>query len=164
MLRASPATSALACVEKGRLSVDRGVHDSNDRPLERGERRRVLLAEDDGPLRDLLAEVLRADGHEVVEARDGVELLAHIENALVRRWQRADAFVIVADIHMPGFGGLDVLAMLRVANCATPVILITGFGDDEVRDEARELGAVAVLDKPFALDALRAAVQEIPTC
>ncbi|HZP43851.1 MAG TPA: response regulator [Candidatus Binatia bacterium] len=140
----------------------RRVHDSESRPPSRGVRRRVLLAEDDAPLRGLIAEVLRADGHEVLEARDGVELLAQIEAALVRRWQRADAFVIVADVHMPGFSGLDVLSMLRVARCATPVILITGFGDDETREEARELGVVAVLDKPFPLDALRAAVQEIP--
>lgn len=122
----------------------------------------MLLAEDDAPLRALLADVLRADGHEVLEARDGVELLAHIDAALVRQWHRADAFVIVADVHMPGLGGLDVLSMLRVACCATPVILITGFGDEETHAEARGLGAVAVLDKPFALDALRAAVQEIP--
>lgn len=122
--------------------------------------RRVLLAEDDAALRRLLAEVLRQDGYEVVEARDGVELLAEIDATLVARWERSDAFVVVADVHMPGFSGLDVLAVLRCAHCATPVILITAFGDAETREEAHELGAVAVFDKPFNLDDLRAALEE----
>ena len=61
---------------------------------------------------------------------------------------------------MPGLTGLDVLAILRCANWATPVILITAFGDEATHAEGRELGAVAVFDKPFNVDALRATVLE----
>lgn len=126
--------------------------------LRKGARSRVLLAEDDGPLRALIAGVLEGDGYEVVEAKDGLELLANIEAALVG--DQRPFFVVVADVHMPGLTGLDVLAILRCSFVAAPVILITAFGDDDTRAEAWELGASAVFDKPFELEELRAAVLE----
>jgi DNA-binding response OmpR family regulator len=120
----------------------------------------VLLAEDDAAFRRLIASVLEAEGYEVVQAVDGVELLAKLESVLTARRQRPDAFLVVADVRMPGLSGLDVLAILRCANCATPVILITAFGDETTHMEGRELGAAAVFDKPFDVDALRGAVLE----
>ena len=123
-------------------------------------RRRVLLAEDDTTLRCLIASALRADGYEVLEAGDGIELLANVESTVAARRTRPDDVLIVADVQMPGLSGLDVLAILRCAFWAAPVILITGFGDEETHAEARELGATAVFDKPFDLDALRSAALE----
>ena len=125
-----------------------------------GRRRRVLVAEDDAALRRMIATVLRADGYEVIEAGDGLELLGHIESILAGERARSDEFVILADVNMPGLTGMDVLAILRCTFAATAVILMTAFGDREVYAEARELGAAAVLDKPFNLDALRAIVVE----
>ena len=121
--------------------------------------RRVLLAEDDASLRQLLASVMRADGYEVIEVADGVQLLDAVERTLAKR-DRPDGFLIVADIHMPGLTGLDVLAVLRCAYASTPVVLITAFPDQEARAEARDLGAVAMLAKPFSVDELRAVVLE----
>jgi CheY-like chemotaxis protein len=125
-----------------------------------GRRRLVLLAEDDAAFRRLIASVLAGEGYEVVEAADGLALLAHIESILTVRRERADSFLVVADIRMPGLTGLDVLAILRCANRTTPVILITAFGDEATHAEGRELGAAAVLDKPFNVQELRAAVVE----
>ena len=68
--------------------------------------------------------------------------------------------IVISDVRMPGLTGLDVLAILRCANWATPVILITAFGDEATHAEGRELGAVAVFDKPFNVEQLRAAVLE----
>jgi CheY-like chemotaxis protein len=137
------------------------MHDAGmagDAARKEGRRRLVLLAEDDAPFRGLIASVLADEGYEVVEAADGPALLAHIESTLNVRGEKADSFLIVADIRMPGLTGLDVLAILRCANRATPVILITAFGDEATHAEGRELGAVAVLDKPFNVQELRTAV------
>jgi CheY-like chemotaxis protein len=123
-------------------------------------RRLVLLAEDDAAFRRLLASILEEEGYEVVEAADGVELLAKIESTLTVGRARDDAFLVVADVRMPRLGGLDVLAILRCANSTTPVILITAFGDDATHAEGHELGALAVFDKPFSVDRLRTAVLE----
>lgn len=130
--------------------------------VETGRRRRrlVLLAEDDPAFRLLIASVLQQEGYEVVEAADGLALLANIEATLTLRRERADSFLIVADIRMPGLTGLDVLAILRCANRATPVILITAFGDEATHAEGQELGAAAVLDKPFNVEELRSTVVE----
>lgn len=121
-------------------------------------RRRVLVAEDDPSLRRLIVTVLEQAGYDVVAAADGVELLAQVEELVSAQHAPSDSFVIVTDVNMPKLTGLDVLAVLRCAFARTPVVLITAFGDAETRAEARELGAVTVLDKPFDLDALRSVV------
>jgi FixJ family two-component response regulator len=59
---------------------------------------------------------------------------------------------------MPRLSGLDLLAALRCSRWTTPVVLVTAYGDDETRAEARELGAAAFLDKPLDPEALRRAV------
>jgi CheY-like chemotaxis protein len=122
-------------------------------------RRRVIVAEDDPSLRRLIVTVLQEAGHDVIEAQDGVQLMEQIENLLTIQHAPSDSFVVVTDVNMPGLTGLDVLAIIRCALARTPVVLITAFGDAEVRAEARDLGAVTVLDKPFDLDALRAVVE-----
>jgi CheY-like chemotaxis protein len=111
---------------------------------------RILVAEDDVHMRRLVARALRTTGYRVVEAADGVEVLSRIESTI---WHdRHDVIrAVVADMNMPGLTGLDVLAALRCAEVDTPFILITAYGDANVRREARALGAAAVIDKPFGL-------------
>jgi CheY-like chemotaxis protein len=120
--------------------------------------RRILIAEDDREMRHLLASVLSRDGCQVVEAQDGRELLSHIGSLLLRSPDAIALDLIVSDVRMPGRSGLEVLAGLRRADWATPFILITAFGSDEIHREARRLGVAAVFDKPFELDELRASV------
>ena len=123
-------------------------------------RRHVLVAEDDPAMRDLIATVLRDDGYSVVAACDGSELLDRVGELAERQQAGTEAIaLIISDIRMPGLTGLDVLAALRCARWRTPVILITAFGSDESHSEAYQLGAVAVLDKPFSLERLRALVR-----
>jgi len=119
---------------------------------------RILVAEDDVHMRRLIAATLRAAGYRVVEACDGAEVLERVESTI---WhERHGLFgAIVADMNMPALTGLDVLAALRCAEIDTPFILVTAFGDEGVRAEAKWLGATAVLDKPFGLDALRSSVR-----
>ena len=119
---------------------------------------RLLLAEDDFELRELLACVLRADGHEVVEARDGNELWE-----LLSGESTADPrgfALVVSDVRMPGLTAFDVLSKLQRTVAETPVILITAFGDQTTHLRALRLGASRVFDKPFDCDELRDAVHE----
>src|SRR3954468_9054175 len=83
---------------------------------------RLLLAEDDFELRELLACVLRADGHEVVEACDGNELWALLSGESAGECPTPFALV-VSDVRMPGLSAFDVLVRLQRALSATPVIL-----------------------------------------
>ncbi|HEX7478476.1 MAG TPA: response regulator [Polyangiales bacterium] len=120
---------------------------------------RVMLAEDDTEMRNLLVAVLKRDGHELVEARSGSHLLDLLGTQLLHARDRPAADLIITDIRMPGASGLDVVAGLRHAGWATPVIFITAFGDAATHAQALRLGAKVVFDKPFDLDDLRMAVQ-----
>jgi CheY-like chemotaxis protein len=134
---------------------------SPERPVEAPSQpvrgRRVLVAEDDPDMRRLIAALLRMAGHKVIEAEDGSDVVDRLESTI---WSEHPELidVIVSDVQMPGLSGLDVLAALRCSNRKTPVVLITAFGNDTIRAEARELGAAAILDKPLDPDALKAAV------
>ena len=121
----------------------------------------VMLAEDDREMRELIASALAAEGYEVIEARDGSELLSRLQEVAKQPRGRETLAVVISDVRMPRLDGLDVLAALRCARWYTPVILITAFGDEEVHRVAHELGAVGVLDKPFSLADLRSLVHQI---
>jgi CheY-like chemotaxis protein len=118
----------------------------------------VLLADDDPEMRELIATPLREDGYSVVEAGDGIELIRAIH-----RFEASllPVGVIVTDIRMPGFSGLEMLEYLRYAGLRVPAILMTGFGDERTHREAQSLGAELVFDKPLDVDELRAAVARL---
>ena len=121
---------------------------------------RVLLAEDDLEMRRLLAWSLEHAGHEVVECADGITLLRKLSRP---GWmQAADPIdVVVSDIRMPGYTGLEVLASMREFEDCPPIILISAFADAAAREQARELGAAALLPKPFDQDELVEAVERL---
>ena len=118
-----------------------------------GGRPRVIVAEDSTEMRRLIASVLRSEGYRVTEARDGMELVDLIEASTLPDGEGLpDA--VVSDVRMPWLTGMDVLAALDVAGMRMPVILITAFGDAALHAEAQDLGAAAVLDKPFDVEEL----------
>lgn len=130
------------------------------RPPRAIAQRRVLLADPDAGLRRSLKRDLEADGYDVVEAEDGLELIHAISGDIELSSQRGADYtslgLIVADVHMPGFSGLEALAMLRNLEWPTPVILTTSHIDGGMDALANRLGAAAVLDKPFDIGDLRA--------
>lgn len=120
----------------------------------------VVLAEDDREMRMLVGATLRREGWDVVEASDGIDLLDCIAWVLETRAD-GDQCVLVSDVRMPGMSGLDALERLRGLGWPGGIILITAFGDAATHSRARDLGASAVLDKPFDLDALCDAIRQV---
>jgi CheY-like chemotaxis protein len=117
---------------------------------------KVLVADDDPDMRELVATTLRADGYDVREAADGNELLERLEQAFDDPGIRPD--VVLTDVMMPGLSGLGVLEALRRAQLHFPVVLMTVLKDPSVHIVAKRLGAVGVLGKPFDVDDLRTAI------
>jgi two-component system, OmpR family, response regulator MprA len=107
------------------------------------ERPRVLVADDDGSLRRMLARTLEAEGFEVALAVDGGDALAQAE--------RIAPDVIVLDVAMPGVDGLAACRRLRAKGLGTPILMLTAR--DAVSDRVAGLGAGAddYLVKPFAV-------------
>lgn len=101
---------------------------------------RILLVDDDVTLCELLSTYLSSEGFSVQCVYDGNAALTVLKQA-----NEIDA--VVLDIMMPGISGLDVLQQLRPA-IETPVIMLTGRGDDIDRIVGLEMGADDYLGKP----------------
>ncbi|RKH06406.1 response regulator [Corallococcus sp. CA053C] len=125
---------------------------------ESGRAPRILIADDQPEMRTLIRKMLVRRGYEVVEASDGPGLVQLLIEGLTADESRAPD-LIITDVRMPGFTGLEVLARLRREQWTTPVILITAFGDAQLHRDALRLGAACVLNKPFELEELRGAVE-----
>jgi len=124
---------------------------------------RVLLAEDDVEFRHLLATVLESDGYDVQQAAGGQQILEWLAYWSDLGSMDASCNLIISDIRMPGYSGLDVLTSLHCLGSQIPVIIITAFGDDATRRQAVRLGAAAFLSKPFDMDDLRTVVLNVAT-
>jgi DNA-binding response OmpR family regulator len=123
--------------------------------------RRVLLAEDDDDLRLGLAALLRFDGYEVYAVSDGVKLLDKLGSRWLTQALDSPADVIVTDLRMPGVNGLSIVEGLRAGGWQQPVIMMSAFGDDEVRARIGRIAGVVFLAKPFEPVALERALAEL---
>ena len=116
---------------------------------------RILIVDDDPESRDLLSEVLEANGYPQVEAvADGLAA----REALARD---NDCPIIIADLHMPKESGLDLLRNLRQQNAKHEIVLMSSFISATERKLAKDLGAYALLDKPFRLSELLQVVSQL---
>jgi CheY-like chemotaxis protein len=121
-------------------------------------RPRILVVEDDLDMRRLVSLMLEKDGYQVIQASNGVGLLAGME---LSTWSDpGDYFdVVVSDIQMPDLTALDVLQEVKEHRARVPVVLMTAYGGAQVRAKARALGVAAFLDKPLDWHELRLAVR-----
>ncbi len=122
-------------------------------------RETILVIEDEAEMRSLLAWALRRDGYHVFAFANGDDALTWLGPGVLDGDLERVPSAIVCDIRVPFVSGLDVLRSLRLCGERIPMIMITGFPDESTREEALQLGAHCVLDKPFSLDALRSQVR-----
>src|SRR5688572_8857075 len=114
---------------------------------------RILIADDEIAMRDMLSLACRLDGHQVQQAVDTASAIAAYAAF------RPD--LLLLDLSMPGGGGVEVLHQLRATHGAQvcPVIIITGYLDSLPEHMRTELGARAFIEKPFTMDTLRTTVR-----
>jgi CheY-like chemotaxis protein len=119
-------------------------------------RRRVLIIDDEAMVRDVLMQTLKTLGYEAHSVADGRETLAAVRNF------KPDALIL--DLVMPERDGFEILGELRVANAELPVVAMTGGGRmaaSQLLRLATMLGATKILPKPFSLEAVDTALQEV---
>jgi CheY-like chemotaxis protein len=114
---------------------------------------RVLVVDDCPEMRSALRRMLAPLAHEVCEARNGVELMAAVASSVLFD-------LIVTDIRMPWINGLGAAATLRRSGIDTPLILITGFSDDETGRQVEGLPRASLLRKPFSGEELLSAARQ----
>jgi DNA-binding NtrC family response regulator len=115
---------------------------------------RLLIAEDDADMRDLLREVLEEAGYETVLATDGRAALALIE----RETELLD--LILTDVQMPNVKGDELLRAARKIRAEAPVIVVTAFGSVEQAVEMVKAGAFLYVTKPFKTADLLATIHQ----
>lgn len=106
--------------------------------------KRVLVADDQPTVRELLRDLLEVEGFEVLESHDGPSTLAVVGES--------QPDLIILDHMMPEVTGLDVLRQLRGQGSSIPIIVLTAYGDDETAWQGWTAGASVLVDKPFDPD------------
>jgi two-component system, cell cycle response regulator CpdR len=113
---------------------------------------RILIAEDDEPVRGFVKRALEMDGHAVTAECDGAAALERLE-------AEGGAFdMLLSDIRMPLMDGIALALAAGRSFPKLPILLMTGFADQ--RERAHDLEAIIedVVTKPFSLAEIRAAV------
>ncbi len=106
----------------------------------------IAVVDDDEALCSSLVDLMRSIGYRA-------EPFSTAE-ALLMSPNRSGLHCIIADVHMPGMGGLNLLSELRGQGDMTPVVLITALTDRQLDQEAAARGALCLLRKPFEISSL----------
>jgi two-component system, OmpR family, KDP operon response regulator KdpE len=108
---------------------------------------RVLVIDDEPPIRKLLRMGLGAQGYDILDApngKTGLELMAE------------DPHLIILDLGLPDIQGLELLRMIRERNESVPIVVLSSRGDEAGKVQALDLGADDYVTKPFGMDELLA--------
>jgi two-component system KDP operon response regulator KdpE len=112
---------------------------------------RVLVVDDEPPIRRLLRTSLSANGYDVQEAGTGREGEAAI--------LRSPPDVIVLDLGLPDMNGREVIRRLREGGSSVPIVVLSSRSDEKGKVEALDLGADDYVTKPFGVDELIARIR-----
>jgi two-component system KDP operon response regulator KdpE len=111
---------------------------------------RVLVVDDEPPIRKLLRMGLSANGYQVLEASSG-------KTAIEMLYEKPD--MIILDLGLPDTQGHDLLRTIRAKNASVPIVVLSSRGDEAGKVQALDLGADDYMTKPFGMDELLARIR-----
>lgn len=112
---------------------------------------RILIVDDEPPIRRLLRTSLVSQGFQIIEATTGGEALAEIA--------QATPDLIILDLGLPDMQGQEVIRILRAQGSSVPIIVLSSRADEPGKVEALDLGADDYVTKPFGTDELLARIR-----
>lgn len=121
----------------------------------------VLVVDDDQDVLDVVGEALTQRGYRVLGARDGIDAMEDRSRFVAGFGTLSTVDVLITDLIMPRVPGLELLRHVRHNGWSTSVVVVSAFADHDLWAQAIELGANAVLHKPFYLDELVDIVQRL---
>jgi len=127
--------------------------EANPSPGGADDPRVVLIIDDESIVRDVAASMLEALGNEVLTAssgQEGIDVFAAHAN---------DVALVIVDMNMPGVDGLAVCRAIHETRRDVPVVLSSGFGEEDTAANVRDTGFAGFLRKPFDLHGLREVVE-----
>ncbi len=107
---------------------------------------RIMIVDDEAPIRDSLQGLLEDEGYLVLTAASGEEAIARLRKQLVD--------CVLLDIWMPGIDGLETLSRLHQQDCTLPVIMMSGHATIDTAVRATRKGAFDFVEKPLSFDKL----------
>lgn len=115
---------------------------------------RILIVDDEHPIREVLSATLRDEGHEVFTASDG--------DSGLKKMHEVQPEIVFLDIWMPGsLDGIEVLNRARQEFPAIDFVMISGHGTIETAVKATKLGAWDFIEKPLSMDKITIAISNI---
>jgi CheY-like chemotaxis protein len=115
----------------------------------------VLVVDDETPVRELTARMLRHAGYDTVLAVDGLDAWRQL------RREATKVDVVVSDVVMPQMTGTELVARMQAYRPEVPIILMSGYSADDLRARGLEQAPVPLLTKPFTCDELVATVTRL---
>ncbi len=131
------------------------VHTGDSGPIPRIGQGEVLLVEDEPLLREAAASALRSLGYTVHEAADGAA------GAAAFQARHATLYAVLLDLKMPVMGGREAFHAMHRIDPTVPIVVCTGFGENEEVQALRSAGAVGMLAKPYRIKDLQAALRRL---
>jgi two-component system, OmpR family, KDP operon response regulator KdpE len=111
---------------------------------------RVLVIDDEPPIRKLLRMGLSTQGYRVIEAADGQSALDHL---------REKPDLVILDLGLPDMQGLDLLRAMRTRDEGVPIVVLSSRSDESAKVQALDIGADDYVTKPFGMDELLARIR-----
>ncbi|USL27250.1 response regulator [Priestia megaterium] len=113
---------------------------------------KILIVDDQYGIRILLTEVLQKEGYTTFQAANGFQAID------ITKEQARD--LVLLDMKIPGMDGIEILKRLKQHDETIKVIIMTAYGELDMIQEAKDLGALTHFAKPFDIDEIRKVVRE----
>jgi two-component system response regulator (stage 0 sporulation protein F) len=113
--------------------------------------KKLLIVDDQYGIRVLLNEVFQKEGYKTYQASNGERALAIVKE------DRPD--LVLLDMKIPGMDGIEILKRLKAMDKGIQVIIMTAYGELDMIQQAKDLGALTHFAKPFDIDEIREAVK-----
>lgn len=113
---------------------------------------KILIVDDQFGIRILLNEVFQKEGYQTFQAANGVQALDIVTKEIPD--------LVLLDMKIPGMDGIEILKRMKKLDQEIRVIIMTAYGELDMIQEAKDLGALTHFAKPFDIDDLREAVKK----
>ncbi|ANF95165.1 response regulator [Paenibacillus bovis] len=116
------------------------------------EQKKILIVDDQNGIRILLVELFSNEGYQMFQAANGKAALEVVEQEVPD--------LVLLDMKIPGMDGLEILRHIKSTHPQIHVIMMTAYGELDIIQKAKDLGAIGHFTKPFDIDDMRKAVDQ----
>ncbi len=116
---------------------------------------RILVVDDEEPMRELVHDILETSGYDVIQVEDGASAVAEYMK------RKDDISLVILDMMLPGMSGEEVYRELKKINPGVLVLFSSGYGEDGQTNMSLDDGMAEFIGKPYQMDTLLDKVKTI---